>query len=176
MGTTSVKLATTLPITNPLHLHCKMALPRSATTLRAAVTSCPIWNRPIDALHLVPAPSSPILTFLRHATHKAQGSVNGARDGPGKRLGAKKTGGELGPTISNSLSSLYPLRSNDSHSNIIITSTSPRYTRHKLTSPPQSNTSSRATSSSANAARTGSQARTSAWAATTPSTPSKPGT
>ncbi|KAH8805860.1 ribosomal L27 protein-domain-containing protein [Xylogone sp. PMI_703] len=30
--------------------------------------------------------------FVRHATHKAQGAVNKAKDGPGKRLGAKKTG------------------------------------------------------------------------------------
>lgn len=30
---------------------------------------------------------------VRHSTHKAQGAVNKAKDGPGKRLGAKKTGG-----------------------------------------------------------------------------------
>ncbi|CAK4030966.1 54S ribosomal L2, mitochondrial [Lecanosticta acicola] len=30
----------------------------------------------------------------RHASHQAQGRANGAADGPGKRLGAKKTGGE----------------------------------------------------------------------------------
>lgn len=30
---------------------------------------------------------------VRHATHKAQGAVNSAKDGPGKRLGAKKSGG-----------------------------------------------------------------------------------
>nr|POE87520.1 54s ribosomal protein l2, mitochondrial [Quercus suber] len=30
----------------------------------------------------------------RHASHQAQGRANGAKDGPGKRLGAKKTGGE----------------------------------------------------------------------------------
>src|SRR5208282_5127311 len=30
---------------------------------------------------------------VRHASHKAQGAVNKAKDGPGKRLGAKKSGG-----------------------------------------------------------------------------------
>ncbi|KAF2721102.1 hypothetical protein K431DRAFT_346604 [Polychaeton citri CBS 116435] len=30
----------------------------------------------------------------RHASHQAQGRANGAKDGPGKRLGAKKAGGE----------------------------------------------------------------------------------
>jgi large subunit ribosomal protein L27 len=33
------------------------------------------------------------VTFVRHASHKAQGAVNKAKDGPGKRLGAKKSGG-----------------------------------------------------------------------------------
>lgn len=30
----------------------------------------------------------------RHASHQSQGRANGAKDGPGKRLGAKKTSGE----------------------------------------------------------------------------------
>jgi large subunit ribosomal protein L27 len=30
----------------------------------------------------------------RHASHQAQGRANKAKQGPGKRLGAKKTGGE----------------------------------------------------------------------------------
>lgn len=30
---------------------------------------------------------------IRHASHKAQAAVNKAKDGPGKRLGAKKSGG-----------------------------------------------------------------------------------
>lgn len=37
--------------------------------------------------------SSPVLTFVRHASHAQQGAVNKAKDGPGKRLGAKKSGG-----------------------------------------------------------------------------------
>lgn len=32
-------------------------------------------------------------TTVRFASHKAQGAVNKAKDGPGKRLGAKKSGG-----------------------------------------------------------------------------------
>ncbi|KAI9829687.1 MAG: hypothetical protein M1819_006058 [Sarea resinae] len=38
---------------------------------------------------------SPLLTFIRHASHQAQGRANGAKDGPGKRLGAKKSGDQL---------------------------------------------------------------------------------
>ncbi|EMC93906.1 hypothetical protein BAUCODRAFT_124655 [Baudoinia panamericana UAMH 10762] len=34
------------------------------------------------------------LTSRRNASHQAQGRANGAKDGAGKRLGAKKTGGE----------------------------------------------------------------------------------
>ncbi len=33
------------------------------------------------------------LGFVRYASHKTQGAVNKAKDGPGKRLGAKKSGG-----------------------------------------------------------------------------------
>ncbi|KAF2826615.1 hypothetical protein CC86DRAFT_322153 [Ophiobolus disseminans] len=35
------------------------------------------------------------LTSIRHASHQSQGRANGAKDGPGKRLGAKKSGGEF---------------------------------------------------------------------------------
>ncbi|KAF3920997.1 hypothetical protein ABW20_dc0107230 [Dactylellina cionopaga] len=37
---------------------------------------------------------SPILTFLRYATHKTSGAANGPGDSAGRRLGAKKAGGE----------------------------------------------------------------------------------
>ncbi|KAK6354536.1 54S ribosomal protein L2 mitochondrial [Orbilia brochopaga] len=39
-------------------------------------------------------PSSPVLTFVRHATHKSSGAANGPGDSAGRRLGAKKAGGE----------------------------------------------------------------------------------
>lgn len=38
------------------------------------------------------------LGAVRHSTHKAQGAVNKAKDGPGKRLGAKKSGGMFRPS------------------------------------------------------------------------------
>lgn len=34
-----------------------------------------------------------VTTTVRYATHKASKASNGAKDGPGKRLGAKKTTG-----------------------------------------------------------------------------------
>lgn len=37
---------------------------------------------------------SPNAVQNRHASHQAQGRANKAKDGAGKRLGAKKTGGE----------------------------------------------------------------------------------
>ncbi|GAB7364222.1 hypothetical protein MBLNU230_g4772t1 [Neophaeotheca triangularis] len=49
----------------------------------------------LSSLRLTPRTSTPTnTTSIRHASHKAQGVANGAKDGPGKRLGAKKTGGE----------------------------------------------------------------------------------
>lgn len=37
------------------------------------------------------SPSQPPLTFVRHASHAAQGRANGPKDSAGRRLGAKKT-------------------------------------------------------------------------------------
>ncbi|EWC47509.1 hypothetical protein DRE_00477 [Drechslerella stenobrocha 248] len=37
---------------------------------------------------------SPILSFVRYATHKSSGAANGPGDSAGRRLGAKKAGGE----------------------------------------------------------------------------------
>ncbi|OCK81003.1 hypothetical protein K432DRAFT_351940 [Lepidopterella palustris CBS 459.81] len=49
----------------------------------------------LDALRFANAPFlSPTLTIVRNASHQSQGRANGAKDGPGKRLGAKKTGEE----------------------------------------------------------------------------------
>lgn len=42
-------------------------------------------------------PRNPVLISVRHATHGAQGRANGPKNGPGKRLGAKKTGGTQTP-------------------------------------------------------------------------------
>ncbi|KAF9737297.1 hypothetical protein PMIN06_001579 [Paraphaeosphaeria minitans] len=76
-----------------------MLLPRIFAPVRAATNSPRIpSSRVLDVLRHangsaahVPAPT---LSFVRHATHQAQGRANGAKDGPGKRLGAKKAGGE----------------------------------------------------------------------------------
>ncbi|KAH0542289.1 hypothetical protein FGG08_003316 [Glutinoglossum americanum] len=74
-----------------------MLLPRLGTPSRALVSA---FQRPSISAecchesfrHLYPATKSPLISFVRHATHKAQGSVNGGKDGAGKRLGAKKSG------------------------------------------------------------------------------------
>jgi hypothetical protein len=77
-----------------------------------------------------------VLTFVRHASHAQQGAVNKAKDGPGKRLGAKKSGGE---------------------------SYSLCYMMSVGLMAEKSNTLSPATSSSANEAPTGSQAIIALW-------------
>ncbi|KAF7874707.1 uncharacterized protein EAF02_008684 [Botrytis sinoallii] len=80
-----------------------MLLQRLQPPLRGAITS---FSRTTSAsaaeTHLCEAlthlsfkkSSSPLapLIGVRHASHAAQGAVNKAKDGPGKRLGAKKSG------------------------------------------------------------------------------------
>ncbi|KAF1918617.1 ribosomal L27 protein-domain-containing protein [Ampelomyces quisqualis] len=55
-------------------------------------------SRALDALRAANGSSAPpatiTLPFVRYASHQSQGRANGAKDGPGKRLGAKKSGGE----------------------------------------------------------------------------------
>ena len=77
--------------------HAPMLLPRLQPPLRAVITSI---TRPGTQTSLNEAfaqlsikKPSPVLTFVRHASHAQQGAVNKAKDGPGKRLGAKKSGG-----------------------------------------------------------------------------------
>lgn len=64
----------------------------SSRTAHAAISPAASLNV-LDVLRASLAASSPNLTFVRHATHQAQGRANGPKNGPGKRLGAKKTGG-----------------------------------------------------------------------------------
>ncbi|KAF2746083.1 hypothetical protein M011DRAFT_446127 [Sporormia fimetaria CBS 119925] len=76
-----------------------MLRPRLFAPARALLqTSVPVFTPSkhiLDSLRsATPAVSSPSLSFIRHATHQAQGRANGAKQGPGKRLGAKKSGGE----------------------------------------------------------------------------------
>ncbi|TVY30833.1 54S ribosomal protein L2, mitochondrial, partial [Lachnellula occidentalis] len=71
-----------------------MLLPRLQPPLRAALTSIARSGQSSclnDAFAQL-AIRSPALTFVRHASHAQQGAVNKAKDGPGKRLGAKKSG------------------------------------------------------------------------------------
>lgn len=75
-----------------------MLLPRLQPPLRAAIAAIgrsaalgstqPCLNEAFAQLAI-----KPTLTFVRHASHNQQGAVNKAKDGPGKRLGAKKSGG-----------------------------------------------------------------------------------
>ncbi|KAH8649626.1 ribosomal L27 protein-domain-containing protein [Tricladium varicosporioides] len=75
-----------------------MLLPRLQPPLRAAISaigrgkpqSC--LNEAFAALSIKGANPAFGLTFIRHASHAQQGAVNKAKDGPGKRLGAKRTG------------------------------------------------------------------------------------
>ncbi|RPB08442.1 ribosomal protein L27 [Morchella conica CCBAS932] len=62
-----------------------MLLPRLISGLRTTCSSV-LRQQPF----LKPA----VTTTVRYATHKASKASNGAKDGPGKRLGAKKTTGE----------------------------------------------------------------------------------
>ncbi|KAG9235181.1 ribosomal L27 protein-domain-containing protein [Amylocarpus encephaloides] len=78
-----------------------MLLPRLQPPLRTAVKAIgrssqqACLNEAFGALAIRgggPSISPASLTFVRHASHAQQGAVNKAKDGPGKRLGAKKSG------------------------------------------------------------------------------------
>lgn len=72
----------------------RAALAASRTAQHASVSAAASYNV-LDVLRasLAASTSSPNLTFVRHASHQAQGRANGPKNGAGKRLGAKKTGG-----------------------------------------------------------------------------------
>ena len=101
------RLAPTVPSTDTsgsdddgdMILTSQMLLPRVLGLVRststAALTGQTIHlpcSQAVDAVR-VASRALPVLTFVRHATHQATGRANGVKDGPGKRLGAKKTGG-----------------------------------------------------------------------------------
>ncbi|CAE7186046.1 hypothetical protein P3342_008480 [Pyrenophora teres f. teres] len=77
-----------------------MLIPRILAPVRASIATSASFIAPstrvLDALRAANAISTPapVLSFVRHSAHQAQGRANGAKDGPGKRLGAKKSGGE----------------------------------------------------------------------------------
>ncbi|KAF2024125.1 hypothetical protein EK21DRAFT_15407, partial [Setomelanomma holmii] len=82
-----------------------MLLPRILAPVRASIQASAKLAAPskqvLEALRAVNASSTPTpaptvtLSFVRHASHQSQGRANGAKDGPGKRLGAKKSGGNI---------------------------------------------------------------------------------
>lgn len=69
----------------------------SLLTVRLAQVLCPVGKRHASARPGLLFPQSPQSAYpagRRYASHQAQGRANGAKQGPGKRLGAKKTGGQ----------------------------------------------------------------------------------
>ncbi|KAL6704521.1 54S ribosomal protein L2 mitochondrial [Coniothyrium glycines] len=79
-----------------------MLLPRILAPVRASIATPSAFIAPsirvLDALRTATGTSTTSkpasLCIVRHSAHQAQGRANGAKDGPGKRLGAKKSGGE----------------------------------------------------------------------------------
>jgi large subunit ribosomal protein L27 len=78
-----------------------MLLPRILAPVRASLHASSALVAPsqhvLSALRAANGSATPsptlILPLARHASHQSQGRANGAKDGPGKRLGAKKSGG-----------------------------------------------------------------------------------
>lgn len=72
-----------------MSLSLPLPLPRARAPSMAALAHL---ESALSALRLSHRPFHP--AARRHASHQAQGRANKAKDGAGKRLGAKKTGGE----------------------------------------------------------------------------------
>jgi hypothetical protein len=87
------------------HITTAMLLPRILAPVRASLSASAKTIAPsksvLEALRAAngsTAPSATVtLPFVRYASHQSQGRANGAKDGPGKRLGAKKSGGTYMP-------------------------------------------------------------------------------
>jgi hypothetical protein len=139
-----------------------MLLPRLQPPLRAALTSIgrsgtsgtqTSFNEAFAQLSIKNA--GPVLTFVRHASHQQQGAVNKAKDGAGKRLGAKNSGGEL--RFYSWLEKLEGIELDGIKADVT-----------------KNNMSSQATSYSASEARSGFPARIVPWDAIIPFTPLNP--
>lgn len=85
-----------------------MLISRLQPSLRTALTAASRTNvagaqsgltEAFAALRVCAETKPASLNFVRYASHKAQGAVNKAKDGPGKRLGAKKSGGMHTPRL-----------------------------------------------------------------------------
>lgn len=81
-----------------------MFFQRLQPPLRAAIASIPrsgsstnnaqrCLNEAFAQLAIAPSRPSVGKIFVRYAHHKSQGAVNGSKNGRGKHLGAKKSGG-----------------------------------------------------------------------------------
>lgn len=101
----STSTSTSTSITNSVsdYTSVAMLLPRILAPVRASICASSKLAAPsnyvLEALRTANASSNPgpilTLSLVRHASHQSQGRANGAKDGPGKRLGAKKSGGML---------------------------------------------------------------------------------
>lgn len=84
-----------LSLSRPPHHILAPSLP-TLTALSTALHSLNLSTKPSSSTTITSASTRTSLFTpqKRHASHQAQGRANGARDGPGKRLGAKKTAGQ----------------------------------------------------------------------------------
>ncbi|KAG9697420.1 ribosomal protein L27, partial [Aureobasidium melanogenum] len=76
------------------HTHrSTMLLPRIRALPTGSSPAISTLETALSALRLSSCTTTSITSIaVRHASHKAQGAANSAKDGPGKRLGAKKSG------------------------------------------------------------------------------------
>jgi hypothetical protein len=77
------------------HTHSStMLLPRIRALPTGSSPAITTIETALSTLRLSsPAFANTTTIAVRHASHKAQGAANSAKDGAGKRLGAKKSGG-----------------------------------------------------------------------------------
>jgi hypothetical protein len=77
------------------HTALTMLLPRIRALPTGSSPAIATIETALKALRLsTPALANSTTSIgVRHASHKAQGAANSAKDGAGKRLGAKKSGG-----------------------------------------------------------------------------------
>ncbi|KAK7545160.1 mitochondrial 54S ribosomal protein bL27m [Phyllosticta citribraziliensis] len=75
-----------------LLLRTRAPIRAAAHVAKASCAASPASLNVLDVLRASIAASTPTLATVRHASHAAQGRANGVKNGPGKRLGAKKTG------------------------------------------------------------------------------------
>ncbi|KAI9757511.1 MAG: 54S ribosomal protein L2 mitochondrial [Chaenotheca gracillima] len=82
IATSSRRLFSTTPRSRVVFPHLRASATSNANSLISSTSCFPIRTHPSPTTYIQ----------ARAASHKAQGVANGAKDGPGKRLGAKKTG------------------------------------------------------------------------------------